>query len=441
MPIDHWMMFGTFAEQRHFVYPTKNTYRGTVINGNMAAHAPEGLAGFVLEKTANQTYLIDPMTHAFQHDPYFVMDGSGKTRSSIERLAKIYGAPVEKIVGSRPVRPGDFRDDDILEGFVKRCLEFQSRTITDAMAQHDARKYLPAIRDENLKPYAVIAPYFFMMETSLDDWLDVYARALRFSRKHSGDAKLFASVVVSQGVVLDRGAWGKIVNVIKKGDVSGCLLWVDNLDEQQAGGAELQGLIELARSLRNGGAREVINLHGGYFSILAAGILGGSALSGVTHGPEFGEFRSVVPVGGGIPIARYYIPQLHTRIRYRDAIRVLGAKGWLKNAADFHTNVCDCSECRKTLDGKSDNFIEFGRDNVRDVRRGSGIVRIGYPTTETKLHCLRHYLQQKAREYQFASTGSRELIIADLDKGYAEFEEIVGLDGVGHLRLWKKLLS
>lgn len=299
MTIDHWMMFGTFAEQRHFAYPTEGTYTGTVINGNMAAHAPEGLAGFVLQKTARQIYVIDPLTHAFQHDPYFVTDGSENTKSSIQRLAEIYGDPVVEIVGKRPVRPSDFLDDALLEEFVKRCLDFQSRTIADAMAQHEARKYLPEVPDENLQPYALIAPYFYMTETSIEEWLPVNVRALEFSRKHSGKTKLFASVVVSQGVVLSKEFRQQIAKAISSQNLEGSLLWVDNLDEQQAGGAELRGLIELARGLRNGGTREVINLHGGYFSILAAGVLGKSAMSGVTHGPEFGEYRSVVPVGGG----------------------------------------------------------------------------------------------------------------------------------------------
>jgi len=76
MAIEHWMQFGTFAEQRHFAYPTLDTYKGVIINGNMAAYAPDGLAAFLLERTG-LIYLIDPMTHAFQHDPGFVTDNEG----------------------------------------------------------------------------------------------------------------------------------------------------------------------------------------------------------------------------------------------------------------------------------------------------------------------------------------------------------------------------
>ena len=91
MPIDHWMMFGTFAEQRHFTYPTKDTYNGAIINGNMAAHAPDGLAVFLLEKTSNLPYIIDPLTHAFQHDPEMICTGDGEPKSSIKALGDAFG--------------------------------------------------------------------------------------------------------------------------------------------------------------------------------------------------------------------------------------------------------------------------------------------------------------------------------------------------------------
>jgi hypothetical protein len=215
---------------------------------------------------------------------------------------------------------------------------------------------------------------------------------------------------------------------------------VDDLNEHQASSLELKGLLDLARTLRKDGRREVINLHGGYFSVLAAGVLGKSAMSGVTHGPEFGEFRSVVPVGGGIPIARYYVPAIHARIRYRAALRLFKKKEWLESSEAFFKNVCDCSECKQTIGGDVGNFVNFGDSETKDVRRGGGVVRIDFPKTETKLRCLRHYLQRKFLEYKFAATASENQIGADLQHGRAELEEVMGLDAVAHLTLWKETL-
>ena len=253
---------------------------------------------------------------------------------------------------------------------------------------------------------------------------------------------MFAGVVVSQGVILDEEARDRVIEGFSELEVDGFLLWVDSLDEENANVSELEGLLALARGLRgDDGAREVINLHGGYFSVLAAGKAGHSALSGVAHGPEFGEFRSVVPVGGGIPIARYYIPRLHARTRYREALGIFREKGWLASASAFHENVCNCRECLDVLAGDPDNFVGFGRSVVRSVPRRHGIVRIAFPTGETTIHCLKHYLQRKRWEYIAAARESRNDILESLLEEAKPLLDVVGVDGVAHLKRWKKVLG
>lgn len=446
MQIDHWMLFSTFAEQRHFEYPATGTYQGVVINANMAAHAPAGLAAFLLGKTAGMHYIIDPLTHAFQHDPEVICDSEGEPKSSIKGLAEHYGEPVSKFVGSHPVLPKHFRDETILRGFTDRCVEFQLSHLRNAMQRDDAAKYLDK-NELNVPPYAVVAPYFFLTETTYEDWLPVCRDAAAYTservkqHKEGEGVKVFGAAVVSQGVLVDEAAQDAITNVLNKVDLDGHLLWIDNLDEQSASRGELAGLLRLGRQLRMAGHREVLNLHGGYFSTLAAGVLGRGALSGVTHAPEFGEFRPVVPVGGGIPIARYYLPGLHTRVRYRDALRVIRAKGGLEDSKTFHDEICACPKCKEVLAGSPANFTLFGESTVKSVRRRHGIVRIEFPTTEAKLRCLCHYLQCKRIEYGMAGSASREQLVGELDKGMQDFEDVTGLEGVAHLQRWKSVLT
>lgn len=441
MSIDHWMMFATFAEQRHFIYPSPTSYRGAIINGNMAAHAPEALAAFLLEKTGQEfAYIIDPLVHAFQHSPTFITDAEGKPKSSIQKLADEYKSPVAEIVGRSALQPRAFQNKDVLAGFVQRCLQFQSCRLADLMRDNDALlKYLDP-EETNFTPYALVAPYFYMDETTYQLWLPVMRQAIELAKETDKQNRIFGAVVVSQGVILNPRIMEEIARELNAAKPNGYLLWVDNLDEQAAGGAELQGLLQLAKMLRDNGEREVINLHGGYFSVLAAGVLGtGRYFTGVTHGPEFGEYRSVVPVGGGIPISRYYIPKLHARVKYRDAVPIFGEKGWLDDAPVFHKNVCNCDECRATLSGNIKNFTAFGESVPKLVpRRGGAIVRIDYPTTAARKHCLQHYLQRKAMEYQLSATGSEANVLADLKSGVDDFADVIGLEGVSHLHLWAR---
>lgn len=442
MSVNHWMSFSTFAEQDHFEYPKKGTYQGVIINGNIAAYAPAGLAAFLLEKTSSgTTYLIDPLTHAFQHDPGLIEGSDGKPKASIQKMAEAYGPPISNYVGSKPVLPEHFDDEKMFEKFVQRCINYQNSQLADYMRESDAARYV-VDPDEELPPYAVIAPYFYLTESTLDEWLPVNVKAAQLMAKHAKEGrKLFAAVVVSQGVLLDSASVREIVSRFSNLELDGYLLWVDNLDEQSAAGAELKGLLDLARGLRAGGTRKVINLHGGYFSILAAGALGDGAMSGVAHGPEFGEFRSVVPVGGGIPIARYYVPKLHLRVRYREAVAMFGEKEWLNTAKTFHENVCDCDECKKVLDGDSGKFTLFGEGTPKSVRRGKGIVTIEFPTKETKLRCLRHYLQRKRREYVAAAKAPSDTLLNNLRDGEAEYRDLVGPNGVSHLKLWRRVFG
>lgn len=438
--IAHWMMFSTFAEQRHFVYPQQGAYDGAIINGNMAAHAPDGLAAFLLEKAGGKLpYAIDPITHAFQHDPYFVNDEDGEPKSSIQKLAENYGEPVVSKVGKHPLAPEDFLDDGVLQGFVGRCLRFQRDVIAKAISDNPNTKYFEDDAKYSQEPQFLVSPYFYLTEVGLKRWLPVMTRMADAAKAQSGGMKVYISIVASQGVILKAENINEIANAFPPGRADGFLLWIDDLNEQAAGGAELTGLLKLARLLRNGD-RPVINLHGGYFSILSAGTLGKRAFTGVTHGPEFGEFRSVVPVGGGIPIARYYIPQLHIRAKYRDARRFFDSAGWLKDAKSFYENVCNCAECQTTIGGDANNFINFGKGVVRNVRRRNGMVQIEYPTAETKLKCLRHYLQRKQEEYALAADADSKKITDDLRNGMVQYRPILG-DAVDFLELWLDVLS
>lgn len=441
MKIDHWMIFSTFVEQDYFEYPTQGTYKGVVINANMASHAPAGLSAFLVEKTAvNTKYLIDPLTHAFQHDPGVIKNSEGETKSSIKKLSKSYGEPVSKFVGKRPVLPEDFSNSKILEKFVLNCLNFQRRQLADSMTNLDAAKYMDV--DSEIRPYALIPPYFFLTEATIDEWIDINKNAAQIAIDNmETDEKCFAAIVINRGVLVSEKARDTLLEAFSDIRLAGFILWVDNLDERFASTVELNSLLNLGNKLRRNGEREVINLHGGYFSILAAGSLGKGALSGVAHAPEFGEFRPVVPVGGGIPISRYYIPELHARVRYREALSIFQFKKWLDSANSFYENVCSCRECRNTLNGDTGNFIKFGDSVTKTIRRKNSLVRIDFPTREARIRCLKHYLQMKKKEYKAAADAPMQELLDNLKNGEEIFREVLGLDGIAHLRRWNQIFN
>ncbi|MEA2553207.1 MAG: hypothetical protein QOJ65_1383 [Fimbriimonadaceae bacterium] len=438
--IDHWMMFGTFAEQRHFIYPSVASYAGAVINANMAAHAPDGLAAFLVEKTSGLAYIIDPMTHAWQHEPMFVCDAEGNPKKALSTLAQNYGEPYKSALGRRPLTPDDFRDQALHRESVERVITFQKNRLSLAMASTDAMRYLEAT-DKELRPRALVSPYFYLHEVNLQYWLPIMLQAVEYALPMADGIPVYGGVVIGKGLLQSEKLRKQLTTALLSASLDGYVVWVDGLQEQEASASELCALLELCRSLRINGSRYILNLHGGYFSVLAAGELGNNALNGVTHAPEFGEARSVVPIGGGIPIARYYVPELHSRVRYRDAQAMFKAKGWLDSASSFFQNVCDCEECRKVLKDSAENFILFGEGKVKEVKRGQGIARMEYPTPETKLRCLRHYLQRKQMEHDFVSRQPKEIQLQELTSSKDKYIDVLGFDGIKHLVIWKQVFE
>ncbi len=440
MPIDHWMNFGTFAEQKYFTYPTPNTYKGVIINGNMASHAPDGLAAFILEKTKSLPYIIDPLTHAFQHNFSAIENQKGGIKKSIEKMVSSYGDIIQSAVDERrPLNSKNFESDTKSREFVERTLDFQDSILQEPMSDSDTLKYLDF--NDHLEPYAVIAPYFYMNETSIDNWLPVNINLCEIAIKYKESQKLMASIVIDQAILDDIEKINQIVNYYTKLDIKGFLIWIDDFDETSTSISRLRNFLKLIKGLRDSGNYEIINLHGGYFSILASGSVGNHLFDGVAHGPEYGEFRSVIPVGGGIPVAKFYIPRIHSRVKYREALQYLQYLKYLENANIYFKNVCNCALCQEVIDNNSNNFQLFGEATAKEVRRGSSFVRIDYPTTETKERCLKHYLQRKEIEYYRASNETKDVLLEELEATYNEYFNAASEENISHLLKWKQVLS
>jgi hypothetical protein len=437
------MMFSTFAEQDYFRFPDTKTYTGCIINANMASHAPAGLAGFIVEKTAGVSYIIDPLTHAFQHEPSCITDSKNKVKKAIQDLATSYGEPIASTVGRRPLHPSHFKDKNIITDFTLNCINYQRDQLSSAVANNDSAKYLEDLELEKMKtPYALVAPYFYMTGSTFGEWVNVNLQLSQIAvQKKKENEKIFAEIIISQDVLRSEKRVETLLQLYAELNVDGYLLWIDEFCEHNSDREILESFYKLSSGLRASGQKEVINLHGGYFSILIAGNGGNGALSGVAHGPEFGEYRAVVPVGGGIPISRYYIPQLHNRVRYREAQRILKDMGYLENADVFHREVCSCATCQGVLSGNIAKFTEFGDATVKNITRGDGFVRREFPTTEAKEKCLQHYLRRKALEYSFAAHAPKDRLLGLILESYKNFSKTMSLEEISHLKIWYDILK
>src|SRR4029077_19963576 len=126
----------------------------------------------------------------------------------------------------------------------------------------------------------------------------------------------------------------------------------------------------------------VVNLYGGYFSIAAArfGPLR-DKLVGVCHGLEYGETKPTIPISGGVPVAKFYIPRLHERLSPRVATRIIRALGGFDNADRFHQQLCDCTTCKAQIRRQPERYFgEYTAIKISTFWRSGRRVAMDFPT-------------------------------------------------------------
>jgi hypothetical protein len=138
-------------------------------------------------------------------------------------------------------------------------------------------------------------------------------------------------------------------------------------------------------------------------------------------------------------MAHFYLRALHVRLRHGDAAAILQPQGWLDTKQAYLENVCRCRQCQELLDSADSAaraFDAYGDSTITVSRRRDRIVRLNYPTPEAKQLAARHYLYNKAREFEDLQEKSLRELLDDLDRAGTAFEPTLGAELAGHLQVW-----
>lgn len=457
----HILRYGTNADQRYFSGDFENCYNTIAINANMIASSPNALALFVGKNTINKQFFIDPITHLFQHSQAFISGTNGSIKRSVDNLISNYSLNIldeqlstqEKYDFIKSSILADSISDDFVKKFTNNVVSYQENLVINGNKSiSDYSKYVDFARSEDPSqsdleihqtPEFLVAPYFFIDQ---DSWLDkniIFLKEAINNKKH--DKQIFAQIVVSKRM-FERGVSDGVIfsEIIKKygnSDADGFLLWVDGYSEHDEISNSLIKYKELIQNLRKVKNKPVYVLYGGYFSIcLTNSNL--DCLDGVAHGLEYGETREVVPVGGGIPVAKYYFYPLHKRMNLKDMIYLLQKLG-IKTKEEFFEKICDCPVCKEVI--KSDVLNDFqdgfGKSKPSTFQRGKTLVTMNFSTTETKEKSLKHYLYNKKKEFLFVESNNIDSITKELIGDYEMYKKIVDIDNCQHLDEWSQVFS
>jgi hypothetical protein len=466
----HILRYGTVAEKIH-LEKAINAYDYLSINGNSAAYVSRAIAKFVVEKffsKPDKGFIIDPITYAFQQNIHLLKheskSGEVSLKKSIKKLIDNYQEPANKVEMDVPIQPKHFiENQSLLTEFCTRVLNFQYSIISNYISDNDLKTYLqyatgnPSGLLPQFHPKVLIAPYFYLNSNDSDfnDWLKINVDFVKESVAQVPDqfnkSPVFGQIVINKDVLINPSVMHNIISAYKDCKCDGFSIWVDNFNEHEEHEEYLMGFINFIYNLKRIHPRiPIFNMYGGFFSVMLThpSI---HLLDGVSHGMEYGESREVYPVGGGIPVSKYYYMPLHRRTDFTKAFYLLEFNNILDTSLEnwgptekYFKEICRCEQCRKIMGKEMVNFVEFeSKDYYVVKQRNNNIIRRKKASAETKENCLYHYLLCKKMEFSTMKLKSISDILNELKiekEKYAE-STLLESDELDYIDNWRSVIS
>jgi hypothetical protein len=343
------------AQDNYFYENDSKHFDGLAINAHILAHNAK--AFLALELELRKPFFILPDVHFLQlYSPQQFDNQKGGIRISWEKLRAYYPKVVSKILDEqRALSVNDLASKEALEEFVFKILDFQRSAL--AAPFQSLGRLLP----ENARlPRSsfLIAPYFYFGGVT-DPWYNVAINACVTATALKGTDKMYGLIFCATSC-LNPQEIATICSGFSRANLDGFLIWIDEFDESVASEEELAGMLDLVRTLSSYG-KPVINLYGGYFSVMLKhfGLDGfGSGICVRDKMPA----RPPAPMGGpaGGPVPRYYVPQVHRKFVQEDARRLIGQLPILS---------CNCEICSSAQVLTMPNQLPAERAYLRRLMR------------------------------------------------------------------------
>jgi len=453
----HIYHYNVHSEKRYFLNPYRDMYDIICFNGNIVSYTPAAIAALVA--TTCKPFFIDPQTYIFQHNTNYLKKdvsdkGSGNPpklefKKSIIKLAKERLChPFSLVIeNDKPLKIEDFKNNgtfdlDLIKSFTKCVLEFQENVVNNSLNEDD-KAYIES--DKLIKPEFLISPYFYLQDDNFVEWLDLniecYKASKDISKTEYNNKDVFFMVILSTDILDDfNDELSKKIEDINS--IDGMLIWIDGHEEETLSKLELKTYYEFLKNIKKH-TNIIYNIHGGYFSLLLSHN-DKKLLNGLGHAINYGESRGVVPVGGGIPLARFYYPDIHSRLKFVDSLSIVLTNNYLSSEDIYYENVCKCNKCIEMIRASKtveDAFNIYGVSKSVTSARKNFIVNLNYPTAETREAASLHYLFNKHYEFQkMNAANTLNDLVNELKHTYDKFSINTDLKIIAHLLKWHKVL-
>lgn len=334
-----WYRFNVFAEKQFF--ENKDLVDGMIIPAHVIAYYEMSFPEFI--KSTNLPFIIDPVSYVWDIGGRFITNENGELKKSYSKLVEKLDCKIGNLLGKYKLGNVAFQETDFHE-FIECVLNFQLLNFCSKKPQrlNSIQRLKERIRliegqesviePKTAEPYALIPPYFYFSrvgEEGYDRTLHAakYAKSSKFANR-----RIFPCLCMNRSVLEQPQMLNKILDDFK--DFTGIVFWIDSFDENSATLLELENLTKFVNALHLQG-KEVINLYGGYFSLLLH-YAGMSKMScGICYSSQRNVFSEIG--GGGLPV-RYYEPYLKQKIMPDVMLKLYSERPELFS--------CDCPICQ-----------------------------------------------------------------------------------------------
>jgi len=292
---------------------------GLIIPANLVKYYNKSLGSYM--KKHQKSYFIDPLTYVFTHPANMLKKQSGKLERNSKgkyKLKKSYEKLVEDIdpylieqfIDKIPIQPNYFLEPDNVDRFVKKNIQIQKESLSEASEKISRYEQLIGEESEenDNRLEFFVAPYFYA-DRITDPWYAINIELINLTREYLGESLFYGVLCINKNILYQRD----IAEVIAEDydNCDGILLFLSDFHSERESLATLSRFKEFVYSLSQETGKPIINLYGAGLSPF----LDKYGLSGTASGLCILESRNAnEEYGFSIARIKHYIPSSHEKI-------------------------------------------------------------------------------------------------------------------------------
>ncbi len=420
----------------------KDHFSAVVFNATIVAYSKSAVADLVA--VHKNKYIIDPQTHIYQQDIKAVQTESKAGQLVIKKSIDQYLSELPLKLKNEFISSGGKLSSrvifDSLDELVDCVYDFSSNYVNKYIAKKEYDKYL-SFANVGPSPAAIIAPYFMLKssysEEEIDKWLELNCVCAEKTIEKNRDKYFIGiQIVLDKGVLEQQKIVEKIKQYYRQVKAKYAFVWIDDFNIFDATVLQQKQFKALLEALTEIELKPVM-AYGGYDAIILCNKDLPYRMYGVAQSVGYGETRPVTPVGGGLPVNKYYFLPLHSRLPLGNVISILTNEGYFstdkKRASElFYEHICSCKQCRDIIVEDINNFKKYNESSDYTMRNG---IKRNRPTSDASLIAAFHFMHSKIREWKDVENLPFDELKKELLDGYAKYYP----SQIQHLQDWCRI--